>query len=428
MSRAPDKLKAQSSELIAHSSKLIASRRVLAVVRHPVGGIRTYLLYTYPLLAEKGYSFTFVIPAVAEAQSFRREVEAWPETEVVEAPMDRSRLPQCVFTPTVRRLLRQRRFQLIHSHGIRAAAQAVVANFGIGVPHIATSHDVVRREEFRGLAGRLKLMVLGALLSRVDALVTVSGDARQNHLEMLPLLRRARNRIVPIVNGINTDLFTSDQAGGREQGAGSRESAGGLLLAPCSPLPALRRRLDLDDNVFLAGFLGRFMEQKGFLVLVDALDRLLQEELPRPIHVMAMESGDFVREYQAIVRSRPRLAGRISFLPREPNAAPVLRQLDALVMPSLWEPCGILAMEAMAVGVPVIGSNCPGLREVLRDTPSRSVPPNDPAALAEALRAAMLAPRTQEALAYAATARQRFDARHTADGLLRLFDKATCTA
>jgi glycosyltransferase involved in cell wall biosynthesis len=387
---------------VNRTSKTAESRRVLAVVRHPVGGIRTHLLYTYPHLAAKGYTFTFVLPAIDDTRSFRREVEAWPDTEVVEAPMDGQRIPQCVFVPTVRRLLRERRFRLIHSQGIRAATQVVLANFGIGVPHIATSQDMVRREEFPGFPGRLKLLAVGTLLSRVDALVTVTSDARQNHFELFPPLRVVKRKVVPIVNGINSDLFHIDQ---------------------CPTDDQLRRSLGLNCNVFLAGFLGRFMEQKGFLVLVDAIEHLLKQEPPRPFHLVAVESGDFIREYQAILRSRPQTEACITFMPRQPNVANVLRQLDALVMPSLWEACGILAMEAMAVGVPVIGSNCPGLREVLEDTPSRTVAPNDPAALAQSLREAMTAPRKQEAMAFAEAARERFDARHTANSLYELFEK-----
>ena len=388
---------------VNRTSKAADARRVLAAVRHPVGGIRTHLLYTYPFLAERGYSFTFVLPAIDDTRSFRREVEAWPNTEVVEAPMDGRRIPQCVFVPTVRKLLRERQFRLVHSQGIRAATQVVLANIGIGVPHIATSQDMVRREEFPGISGRLKLLAVGALLSRVDVLVTVTRDARQNHLDLFPPLRMVKRNVVPIVNGINTDLFQSD---------------------PISTNDELRRGLGLKCNVFLAGFLGRFMEQKGFLVLIDAIELLLKQDPPRPFHLVAVESGDFIREYQAILRTRPQVEACITFMPRQPNVANVLRQLDALVMPSLWEACGILAMEAMAVGVPVIGSNCLGLREVLRDTPSRTVPPNDPVALAQSLREAMTAPRKQEAIAYAAQARDRFDARHTANSLYDLFEKA----
>ena len=209
---------------------------------------------------------------------------------------------------------------------------------------------------------------------------------------------------MPIVNGIKTDLFQcNDECRMTNDEAGIRHSSFDI-----------RARLGLDCSVFLAGFLGRFMEQKGFLVLVDAMEILAQQGLPRPVHLVAMESGDFVREYSAIVRSRPRAASCIAFLPREPNVAQVLRQLDALVMPSLWEACGILAMEAMAVGVPVIGSNCPGLREVLSLSeadrlagfqerlcllgPSRRMIRRR---WPEALRDAVSAPRKQEALAYA---------------------------
>ena len=390
---------------VNRAASVADNRRVLAVVRHPVGGIRTHLLYTYPYLAERGYSFTFVLPQIDDTRPFRREVEAWPNTEVVEAPMDGRRIPQCVFVPTIRRLLRERRFRLIHSQGIRAATQAVLANFGIGVPHIATSQDMVRREEFPGISGRLKLLAVGTLLCQADVLVTVTSDARQNHFDLFPPLRMVKRKVVPIVNGINTNLFQSD-------------------VSPAdSGAQGLRHGLSLNCDVFLAGFLGRFMEQKGFLVLVDAIELLLKQELPRPFHLVAVESGDFIREYRAILRTRPQVEACITFMPRQPNVAGILRQLDALVMPSLWEACGILAMEAMAVGVPVIGSNCPGLREVLEDTPSRTVPPNDPTALAQSLREAMTAPRKQEAVAYAAQARERFDSRHTANSLYDLFEK-----
>ena len=60
---------------------------------------------------------------------------------------------------------------------------------------------------------------------------------------------------------------------------------------------------------------------------------------------------------------------------------PVLAELDLLVVPSLWEASSVVSMEAMAAGVPVLGTDCIGLREVLRGTPSRVVRAGDPAAL-----------------------------------------------
>ena len=91
-------------------------------------------------------------------------------------------------------------------------------------------------------------------------------------------------------------------------------------------------------------------------------------------------------------------------------------------MPSLWEAWPLLPMEAMVAGVPVLGSDCIGLREVLRDTPSRTVAANDPAALVDGLRAALDEPWTEAARAFVPQARTRFDNAHAVRCLTALFD------
>jgi len=250
--------------------------------------------------------------------------------------------------------------------------------------------------------GRAKRWLLGRLIRQADALVAVSEDACQNHLEYLPSLRRGRCRVITILNGIDTDRFSSE-----------------------SPDPAmqLRDRIGIDKDVALLGFLGRFMEQKGFLILVDALDRLLACGVARPFHLAAFGSGDFVREYQDEVAWRPRLKNVISFFDPVPNAGPILCQLDLLVMPSLWEACPLLPMEAMAVGAPVLGSDCIGLREVLRGTPSKTAPAGDAEAWAETLCEAIASPWKDESQAYMSAARSRFDVERAARRLGELFDE-----
>jgi glycosyltransferase involved in cell wall biosynthesis len=343
-----------------------------------------------------------VLPDIEEAEYFRQQVASWPGTDVVLAPMISRERHLCWFLRTLRSLLRKRHFDIIHSHGITAAAQTVLANFAIGVPHVVTSHGMVSREEFHGLSGRLQLLVLSALLSRSSAIVAVTDDARDNHLEMLPFLRRRPDSVVVILNRIDVELFK-----------------------PCNTTNGrgIRKQLGLGDSVLLAGFLGRFMPQKGFLVLADAVDRLFQNGTAPQFHLVAMESGDFIQEYQAELGQRfPLAAKHISFLPRVPNTVNVLSQLDLVLMPSLSEACGLVAMEAMAMGVPVLGSDCPGLREVLRGTPSAIVPANDPDAWAEAIRRAIDSNCTAQARAYSATARARFDATQTAKQLSDLFE------
>jgi glycosyltransferase involved in cell wall biosynthesis len=240
------------------------------------------------------------------------------------------------------------------------------------------------------------------LIRRTHALIAVSEDACENHLQHFPCLRRGRCRVITISNGIQTDRFSADASESTDQ---------------------LRGRLGLDKDVKLIGFLGRFMEQKGFLVLVDALDRLVSRGAPSRFHLAAFGSDDYIREYKAEVDRRPKLKGVISFCDKVPNTAPILRQLDLLVMPSLWEACPLLPMEAMVAGTPVLGSDCIGLREVLRGTPSKMAPAGDAEAWSTALSEAIASPWKEEAQAYCPTARSRFDVAHAAERLRGLFDQ-----
>lgn len=374
-------------------------RRVLTVIRWPLGGIRTYLLYNYPILAEAGYKFTLVGPADESFRQLGREVESWEGVELIEAPISGGK---CGLRGTVRRLLADRHYRLVHSHGLTAGVQTILANAGRGVPHVVTSHDVIRPDQFASLLGRVKLHALGWLLSRADAVVAVSNDARVNHLGYLPGLRRRSDKVVTILNGIDTARFRH-----------RRPMAG----------PELRKRLGIADHVCLMGFLGRFMEQKGFLVLARAMAMFLEDGSPRPVHLVALGSGDFLREYRAEVARWPELSGRITFLDHTPDTAAVLHALDLLVMPSLWEACPLLPMEAMCAGVPVLGSDCIGLREVLIGSPSVMVPAGDARALAEAIRQAVAAPWKDDAMRYAPAACRRFDVRQQARALGTLFER-----
>ena len=378
------------------------SRRVLVVVHHPVGGVRTHILYTYPTLMRAGYCFTFVVPAGEFNAAFRTNVERWDGVEVVQVPYSDQSRQKRRFRPIVRRLLKQGRFSLIHSHGIQASVPTLFANMGIGLPHVMTSQDVFCHVDLPGVVGRLKLWVLTQLLRRLDVLIAVSEDTRDDHLQYLPGLKNGPCRVVVIPNGIDLNRYPIPNG---------------------QPSTTLRQELGIDCGMFLLGFLGRFMEQKGFLCLIEALDRLLeQRSLPRPIQLLAVGSGDYLVNYRRELDRYPRAKERITFLEHVSNVAPILRELDLLVMPSLWEACPILPMEALCMGVPVLGSDCVGLREVLQGTPSRMVATGDAAALAQALQEALEDPCKEAAVAYAPLARQRFDVRPVGQTLANLFD------
>ncbi len=375
------------------------TRRILCVVRYPVGGIRTHLRYNYPLLSEQGYRFTFVMPVEGTHESLAETLGTLPEVEFVPVP---GRGDACRLGPTIRRVLRRGGFAAIHSHGFTSAVQTVLGAWGFGLPHVTTIHDVVRAEQFPGWKGWLRRQALGWLLRQVDTIIPVGEDVRANLLEFLPPLRGRCHRLEVIRNGIDSAHYSR----------------------VCHPASELRHELGLAPGTPLWGFLGRFMEQKGFLPLIEALARFRVRTPEAAFHVVAFGSGDHQRRYQRRVGELG-LADRVSFRPFVPDIAPILPQLDLLLMPSLWEATGLLALEAMVAGVPVLGSDCIGLREVLRDTPSRMPRAGDVAALAEGLIEAWRSPWNEAARAFAPTAARRFDNAPSARALLALLDRTT---
>jgi glycosyltransferase involved in cell wall biosynthesis len=143
------------------------------------------------------------------------------------------------------------------------------------------------------------------------------------------------------------------------------------------------------------------------------------KDLPRRPVLLTFGEDGFIREEREAVRERG-LAEFVRFMPFVPNIAPTLKGIDVVVMPSLSEACGLLAMEAMVAGVPLIGTNSIGLREVLKDTPARVVPMRDGVALAEALIHEMKHPTRDTAQVFVAEAANRFDAERRAVELEKL--------
>jgi glycosyltransferase involved in cell wall biosynthesis len=371
--------------------------RILVVMRWPLGGIRTHLLYNAPTAHESGYRFTFVGPDNAAFDTFAATFASFPGVEFVRVA---TRGPSCPLWRTVRRELRTGCYDLLHSHGLTAAMQCVAGCFGTGVPHLTTLHDVFRPCHFTGWRGRVKRWILGRLLRRLTAIVSVGDDVRANLLDYFPSLDRVGPRRVTIPNGIDVRKYAASCATDSDD---------------------VRRRLGLRSDTTLFGFLGRFMEQKGFLVLLDALQQLRSDEPGVPFHLVAVGSGDYKREYQKEIHRRG-VGSVVSLLDFMPDVLPILQQLDLLVIPSLWEASPLQPMEAMAAGVPVLGTDCIGLREVLNNTPSRMVRAGDAAALAAGLREALRSPWNAEAREYAAEACRRFDNDRSARRLVELYD------
>lgn len=366
--------------------------RILLVVRHPIGGIRTFCRYVYRSIGYQKYHFTLVSPDFPETRVLLEDLGNLDLTYIaVHKNASNAQLFRIVT-----RVIRSGSFDLIHSHGFTSAACSIVGALWKRIPHILTCHDVFTRGQFVGLKGIVEKALLGIMFSTIDCIHCVSHDARDNLLTYLPILRLSRKKVIAIPNGIEVERFLTAQ---------KRD---------------FRRELGLPAECFLIGFLGRFMSQKGFKYLIDALAEITgTENLPKQAVILTFGEDGFIREERDEVRDKG-LSQAVYFLPFVADVAPTLKGLDAVAMPSLWEACGLLAMEAMVAGVPLIGTNCVGLREVLRNTPAYVVPTGDSPALAKTLVQEMKHPTTFRAREFATEAAARFQVKDRAAEIEKL--------
>jgi len=133
-------------------------------------------------------------------------------------------------------------------------------------------------------------------------------------------------------------------------------------------------------------FVGRLVPEKGPQVLVDAMPEVLRE-FPTAELVLAgdgpMEGEIRRRVYHAGLGKVVTLAGRLD----DKGLARLYERAWVAAFPSSYEPFGIVALEAMATGVPCIAGDAGGLREIVRDGETGLlVRPDDPGALAVAVK------------------------------------------
>ncbi|MGQ9592783.1 MAG: glycosyltransferase family 4 protein, partial [Planctomycetota bacterium] len=374
---------------------------MLIVVSNPLGGIRSYLLYNLPHLADSGYVFTFLAPGGGAFDSFADDVKGYPGVAFVAVP---KRNRRAFLFPRVRRALRSNRFTLIHSQGLRAGTEVCLANLGLRIPNIITLHDViVSQNDVPGRFKWLKKSAIGHISAKADAIIAVSQDCAENYLNNFPRWKRARCRLVVVRNGVDV---------ARLERVAERSERG-----------KLRRELGLAGGAALLGFFGRFMPQKGFIILLDALRRLLETGSGDRVRLIATKDPHGYRgEYMREVEKDAALSRIVRFIEPVADIATVLPQIDVLVMPSLCEACPLLPMEAMVLGVPVVGSDCIGLREVLSGTPSLAPRAGDGAALARAIMEMLAPEKKEEAKRFVAEARVRFDVQPGAEKLRAIYD------
>jgi len=157
------------------------------------------------------------------------------------------------------------------------------------------------------------------------------------------------------------------------------------LPPPADGAPSFAATYGLRGPFLL--FVGRLASNKGLLELVEAFATLVRSDPQAELVLVGADGGMAGR-----VDDRARALGladrvhRLGYITEPERLVSAYREARMLVLPSEYEAFGLVLLEAMAQATPVVASRVGGIPEVVEDGRSgQLVPPNDPAALAEAI-------------------------------------------
>jgi len=181
------------------------------------------------------------------------------------------------------------------------------------------------------------------------------------------------------------------------------------------PLPTRNNLVTAEQKVAQLLFVGRLTTEKGILVLLKALDLLVNEQGRQDLHLNIFGDGDkaYISELQSFLNKK-KLAQAVTFHGRvsQDELIEYYDRSDIVLMPSLWqEPFALVTAEAMARGLPVIASNVGGTAErITHEVNGLLVEPGDERAIASAITQLLEHPDLYARLGQAArsTVEERF--------------------
>ncbi len=243
---------------------------------------------------------------------------------------------------------------LVHSHTWYANIGGVLASKLHGMPHVISSHSLEPARPWKAeqLGGgyRVSSWAEQQAFATADAIIAVSAGARADILEAYPFVDPSRIHV--IYNGIDTSLY--------------KPTPGADVLA----------KYGIDPNRPSAIFVGRITRQKGLKHLLAAASRF-DPSVQLILCAGAPDTPEITVETESLVTglrdSRTGVVWIREMLPR-PEVVALLTESTVFVCPSIYEPLGIVNLEAMACETAVVASAVGGIPEVVAEGTGLLVP------------------------------------------------------
>src|SRR6188472_477812 len=248
--------------------------------------------------------------------------------------------------------------QLVHSHTWYANLAGHLAKLMYEVPHVATVHSLepLRPWKAEQLGGgyAVSSWCERTALEAADAVIAVSAEHRRDLLGCYPAVDP--ERVSVIGNGIDTEEYRPD------------------------PGTDLVERNGVNPARPYVLFVGRITRQKGLTYLLDAAP-LIDPDAQLVICAGAADTPELAAEIAAKLEQVERARGGVVWIERmlgRPELIQLLSHAAVFACPSIYEPLGIVNLEAMACATAVVATATGGIPEVVEDGVTGLLVPFDP--------------------------------------------------